>query len=148
MNKEASWLDIELFADVFTDFDEILAALTTGARIRFMVMFNAWQMVGEWLTTGAYPLLWFGGAQLFDFGFLGAGIGVPAFLEQFALFCRELFALVGEANTLVVRQFKGQGADFEIGLLKRPRIALGFVEELADPSRQGGIRVELGEFGC
>jgi hypothetical protein len=58
-----------------------------------------------------------------------------------------LLALVGEANTLVVRQFKGQGADFEIGLLKRQRIALGFVEELADPSRQGGIRVELGEFG-
>jgi hypothetical protein len=54
MDEEAGRLDIELFADVFTDLDEILAALTTGARFRFMAVFDARQMLGEWLTTGTH----------------------------------------------------------------------------------------------
>jgi hypothetical protein len=140
MDEEAGRFDIKLFADVFTDFDEILAALATGTRVWFMAVFNARQMFREWLTTGADTFYWFGGTQLFNFGFLGAGISVPAFLEQFALFCRELFALVGEANTFVIRQFKGQRLNLE-------PIIFGLLEELADPGCQGGIRVELGEFG-
>ena len=89
MDEEAGRFDIKLFADVFTDLDEILAALATGAQIRFMAMFNAQQMVGEWLTTGTHAFHRLAGAQLFNFGFLGAGVGVPAFFEQFALLCLE-----------------------------------------------------------
>ena len=38
MDEETGGFDIELFADVFTDFDEILAALVTSARIRLMAV--------------------------------------------------------------------------------------------------------------
>ena len=97
-------------------------------------------MFREWLTSSTDTLRRLAGAQLFDFGFLGAGVDVPAFLEQFAPFSRELFTLVGEANTLVVRQLKGQRLNLE-------PIIFGLLEQLADPGCQGGIRVELGEFG-
>ena len=58
MDEETGRFDIKLFANVLTDFDEILAALTTSARRRFMAVFNARQMVGEWLTTSTVTLLW------------------------------------------------------------------------------------------
>ena len=139
MDKEAGGLDIELLADVLTDFDQILAALTTDACVRFMPMFDSRQMLGERLATRASGRL-AGRAQLLGFSCLRTGVGTPAFLEQLALFCGELFALVGEANTLVIRQFKGQRLNLE-------RIIPGLFEKLADPGRQGGIGAELGEFG-
>ncbi|MEQ6342738.1 MAG: hypothetical protein M3A44_14105 [Gammaproteobacteria bacterium] len=45
-----------------------------------------------------------------------------------------------KANALVVGELEGQGLDFE-------RIFLGSFEQLAYPFRQGGIGLELGEFG-
>ena len=141
MDEEAGGLDIELLAHVLTDFDQILAALTTDACVRFMPVFNARQMLGERLATRAFASGRLAGrAQLLGFSCLRTGVGTPAFLEQLALFCGELLTLVGEANTLVIRQFKGQRLNLE-------SIIFGFIEELADPRRQGGIRVELGEFG-
>ena len=111
-----------------------------------MPVFNAWQVLGKRLASGTFALAWLGRAQLFYFGLLRAGIGMPAFLEQFALFRRELFALVGKANALVVRNFKGQRLDFEVGLLESVCIALGLFEQLADPGRQRGFGVESGKF--
>jgi hypothetical protein len=46
-----------------------------------------------------------------------------SFIEQFALFGGELFALVGEANAFLVHQFKGQRLNLKriiFGLLLRP----------------------------
>jgi hypothetical protein len=141
MDEEAGGLDIELLADVLTDFDQILAALAASTRVRFMPVFNARQMLGERLATRAFASGRLAGrAQLLGFSRLRTGVGTPAFLEQLALFCGELFALVGEANALVVPQFKGQRLDLE-------RIIPGLFEKLADPGRQGGIGAELGKFG-
>ena len=52
MNEEAGRLDVELFADVFTDLDQTLAALAAGARFRFVTVFDAWQVVRQGLATG------------------------------------------------------------------------------------------------
>jgi hypothetical protein len=48
MHEETGGVDIELFADILTDLDPILAALTAGAGFRFVAVFDAWQG----LTTG------------------------------------------------------------------------------------------------
>ena len=40
MDKETGRLNVELFADVFTDLDQIVATFATGARFRFVPMFN------------------------------------------------------------------------------------------------------------
>lgn len=55
MHEETGGLDIQLFADVFTNLDEILAALAAGAGCWFMAVFDAWQMVGQWLATCSSP---------------------------------------------------------------------------------------------
>ena len=72
MDEEPGGLDIQLFADVLADLDQIRAALATGARSRFMPLFNAWQVLGERLASGAFALAWLGRAQLFYFGLLSA----------------------------------------------------------------------------
>jgi len=46
VHKEFSGLDIKLFGDVVTDFDQILTALTAGAGFGCMIVFNALQMIG------------------------------------------------------------------------------------------------------
>ena len=141
MHEEAGGFDIQLFADVFTDLDQILAALAAGARFRFMPMLDARQMLGQRLATRAFALGWLdGGVRLLHFDFQRAGVGIPAFLEQLALFRGELFALVGKANALVVSEFKGQRLDFK-------RVVFALVEQLAHPFRHGGIGVESGKFG-
>ena len=43
---------VELFADVLADLSQIISALAAGTRCRFVAMFNARQVLGEWLTTG------------------------------------------------------------------------------------------------
>ena len=52
MHEETGRLDIKWFADVFTDLDPILAALTAGTGFRFVEVFDAWQGLGQGLTTG------------------------------------------------------------------------------------------------
>ena len=46
MNEEFCGFDIQLFADVFTDLDQILAALAAGAGFRFVAVLDARQMIG------------------------------------------------------------------------------------------------------
>ena len=48
MDKEAHWFHIELFADIFTDFDQVIATLTSGAGCWFMSVFNAGQFCRQW----------------------------------------------------------------------------------------------------
>ena len=52
MHEETGRLDIELLADILTDLDPILAALAAGAKLRFVAVFDARQVLGEGLTTG------------------------------------------------------------------------------------------------
>jgi hypothetical protein len=53
MHKKLCRFDIKLFADIFTDFNQLFAALIVLAGIRFVNMVNARQMGGERLTTSA-----------------------------------------------------------------------------------------------
>ena len=118
MHEEARGLDIQLFADVFANLDEILAALAAGARLGLMAVFNARQMLGQWLAAGAFALGLLGSrTRLFNFGFQRTGVGIPAFLEQLALFRGERLALVGEANALVVSELEGQSLNFSASAL-------------------------------
>ena len=52
MYEEAGRFDIELFADILTDLDQILAELTAGTGFRFVAVFDAWQGLGQGLTPG------------------------------------------------------------------------------------------------
>jgi hypothetical protein len=42
VNEESGGLHVELLSDVFADFNQITAALTTLARCGFMPVFDAW----------------------------------------------------------------------------------------------------------
>ena len=52
MHEEAGGFDVQLFADVFANLDEVLAALPAGAGFRFVTVFDAGQMIRQHLTTG------------------------------------------------------------------------------------------------
>jgi hypothetical protein len=44
VDKELGGFDIELFGDVFADFNQVLAALTTLAGLRLVAVLNTRQM--------------------------------------------------------------------------------------------------------
>ena len=133
MNEEAGWFDVELFADVFADFNQIMPALAAGARFRFVAMVDARQVRRQGITTAAFVRTWCVGGflLLFQFGRDGGTIFVAGFDKQIALFGRQCFALAAETNALVVRQLKGKLLDlqltpFEFGVaLNELGIALG-----------------------
>ena len=52
MHEEVGRLDVQLFADVLADLDQILPAFVAGASFRFVPVFDARQMLGQRLTTG------------------------------------------------------------------------------------------------
>jgi hypothetical protein len=54
VNKEPGGFDVELFADVFTDLDQVLAALPAGTGFRFVAVLDARQVLGQGLATGAF----------------------------------------------------------------------------------------------
>jgi hypothetical protein len=41
MNEKSGWFNIELFADIFPDLDEVFATLLASARIRFVSMLDS-----------------------------------------------------------------------------------------------------------
>lgn len=57
------------------------------------------------------------GIGLGDFGFNGGDVGCPSFIKQSALVGGELFALVGKADTAVIREFQHQGLVLEFSVL-------------------------------
>ena len=90
VDKELGGLDIELFSDVFADLDQVLAALTTLAGLRFVAVFNARQMRWQGLATRAGALGFGNGgtglvAGLLDFCFKRRDVFVAGFLEQIPL---------------------------------------------------------------
>ena len=52
MDKETGRLDVELFADVLADLDQIITALPASTRFRLMAVLDARQMFWQGLTTG------------------------------------------------------------------------------------------------
>jgi len=46
MHEKLGRFDVQLFADIFTDFDQIPATLSTVAGLGFVAMFDTRQMIG------------------------------------------------------------------------------------------------------
>lgn len=47
MHEKLGRLNIQLFGHIFTDFDQVFAALTTSAGFRLVAMFDARQMISK-----------------------------------------------------------------------------------------------------
>ena len=52
MHEETGRFDIQLLTDVLANFDAFLATIGTGARIRFVPVFDARQVLGQRATSG------------------------------------------------------------------------------------------------
>jgi hypothetical protein len=122
VHEEARRLDIELFADVFADLDQIMTALAAGTRIRLMAVFNPRQVIRQRLTTGAGAgLAWrqrFGCHQRRAPGQFRLGrrqIAGQGFLEQVPLLGRQGFVAHPKAHPAQVRQFQGESLNLGLG---------------------------------
>jgi hypothetical protein len=170
MDEEASRLDIQLFADVLTDLYQLAAALPAGAGLRFMTVFDARQMIRQWLTTGTRTRwAWrqgFGTRRGFcllpgQFGFRRGQIAGQRILEQVAFFTGKGFAPGAKAHPAQVGQFQREGLDLGLGgvklgvaagdLLARFRGVLlrlinEFLNGAENPFREFRSRVQSGQF--
>ena len=82
MHEELGRLDIQLFADIFADLDQVFTAFSAGTGFWFVTVFDARQMIGQGLATGArafragYRFTRVRVLELFDFGFDGRQVGI------------------------------------------------------------------------
>ncbi len=117
VDKEFGRLDIQLFGDVFADFDQAVAAVAAGAGRRLMAVFDARQVVRQGLASGA-GAFGFGvcaaGLELPHFRFDGGKVGVQGFLEHVALQRRQGFAFDAKADAPDKGELVCQGFDFEV----------------------------------
>ena len=167
VNEESGGFDVELFADVFTDLDQVLAALPAGTGFRFVAVFDARQGLGQGLATGAFTRrarsrLYFG-LLLRQFG-LGRGhVTGQGLLEQVALLDGQGFAPGSKAHPPQVGEFEGKGLDLGLGgvqlgiaageLRGQSRgfflgLVEGFLNATDDPVREFRGRVETGQFSA
>jgi hypothetical protein len=121
MDEETGWFNVQLFADVFADLDQILAAQAAGSTLGFMAMLDARQMLRQWLTTGTLtrgPIGRHGGLAFLLLGQFGQGrcqIAGQRFLEQITLFGGQRFAAGAETHPAQVGQFKNQRLNLGLG---------------------------------
>ena len=171
MNKKTGRLDIELLADVFTNLDKILAALAANAGFRFVAVFDARQMFGQRLTTGAWArrrrrsrgcrriAQALGHLSLRRRQITGHG-----FLKQVALFSGQCLAACTKAHSAQVGQLKGKRLDFGLGGVQFGiavsdlrsqstgfacvflRLIKQILNSARDPVRECGIRFEAGQL--
>ena len=127
MDEESGRFDIELFADVFTDLDQIAAALAAGAGFRFVMVLDARQMIGQRLAAGTRTRwrrrrgVGRGAASacfLASSASAAANVAGQGFLEQVALFTAEGFAPGAKAHPAQVGQFEDEGLDLGLGGVK------------------------------
>ena len=148
-HKEAGRFNVELFADVLADLDQIRLALPAGAGFRFMPNLDAFQMVGEWLATGANTQSTRFGFRYrrFQFGFDRRQILIGVVFEQALLLGSECFALDAETQTFQVGQFEGEFLDFEFFGLQLCLVRRSLIHHVLCLRQEGGIKVQFGEFG-
>ena len=96
VDKELGGFDIELFSDVFANFNQVLAALTTLAGLRLVAVFTTRQMRWQGLTTRAGTL-----------GFGNGGTGLVTGLLDFVRQVKLVIFLQGESPCL---EFKGMNS--------------------------------------
>ena len=116
MYKKASRFNIELFADVFADLDEIAPTVAAGAGFRFVPVFDARQFERQGIATGAFVLTRRSGRLLcvFQFGNDGGPILIAGLDKQIPLLARQGFALAAKADPSMMRQFEGQLLDLQV----------------------------------
>jgi len=152
VDKELGGFDIQLFSDVFANFDQVLAALTALAGFWFVAVFNARQMRWQGLAARARALgLGNGGtgllAGLLDFGHKRSDVFVAGFLEQIPLHAGQRFALYAIANPAQMGQFQNEGLDFEVFGLKVFSIFLRLIHQRLNQRRHlcfgGSIEIQF-----
>jgi hypothetical protein len=52
VDEELGWFNVQLFGDVFANLDQFAATLPTGARFRFVPVFDTRQVIRQRLATG------------------------------------------------------------------------------------------------
>lgn len=138
---ETGGFDVQLFADILADLDEVLATWATGAAVRFVADFAARQVGRQRLAAGAYARRARTRRGVFDFGFERRLVGFQGLLEQVALCRREDFALHAVAQSLQVGEFQGEGLDLGFGVPEAGFETGGFG---ALPRGFGGLFVQAG----
>lgn len=115
MDEEARRFDVELFADVLADQDQVPSALAAGAGLGFVAMFDARQFRRQAVAAAALVLTRRPcRLLLFQFGDDRRAVFVAGFNEQVALFGRQRFVLATETNAFVVREFEDELLDLQI----------------------------------
>ena len=129
MNKEARRFNVELFADVLANLDEIPTTGAAGAGFGFVPVFDARQFGRQGIAAAAFVRARCAGRRLLFFQFGGdrrailvAGVG-----KQVALFRRQGFARAAETDTFVLRQFENELLDLQFAPLE-----FGFIFGQAD----------------
>ena len=149
MDEESRWLDIQLFADVLTNLDQLAATLPAGAGFRFVTVFDARQMIRQGLpasTRTRWALRLRFGIRLClipdQFGLGRRQIAGQRVLEQVTLFAREGFAPGTKAHPAQMGQFQRESLNLGLGGVKFG-IAAG--DLLAQPNGFGGFLLCLVE---
>ena len=116
MNIEARRFNVELFADVLANLDEIPTTGAAGAGFGFVPVFDARQFGRQGIATGAFVLTRRSGRLLcvFQFGNDGGPILIAGLDKQIPLLARQGFALAAKADSPMVRKFKGQLLDLQV----------------------------------
>ena len=122
MHDELRRDDVELFTHILADFNQRRTAFAASARFRLMPMFDARQVIGQWLPTGAFAFAFGAGlglrGGLFGFGFAGGNVGGQSFLKQVALFRVQRLALGAETDAAQMGEFEGERLDLGFGVLE------------------------------
>lgn len=120
VDEETGRLNVELFADVFADLDEITTTGTAGAGLWLVAMFNARQFWWQGIAPGTFVRTRRSGRLLclFQFGDDGGTIFVAGLDKQIPLFARQGFAFAAKADPSMVRQFEGELLDLQFALFE------------------------------
>lgn len=152
MHEEVGRFNVELLADVLADQGQGLAALAAFAAGRLMTVDDALQLGWQGLTSGTWTLVLrlLTDEQIaltLQLGFHGNQINFLAFFKQITLLSRKGFALVGESNAAMLRQFELQGGNRGVGRLDDVvlyRHGIGQLLCMRGLRKQGPYRVEHG----
>jgi hypothetical protein len=120
MDEEACRLNVQLFADVFAELDEILATLTASTGFWLVPMLNAGQFGRQGIAAGSFVRARCDGSFLLlcQLGHDGGAIFIAALDKQIALLARQGFTLAAKADAFVVGQFKRELLDLQLTSLQ------------------------------
>ena len=159
MYRKDGWSDIQLFGDVFTDFDQFTAASGTLAGVRFMAKLDARQMVRQALAACTWPPGHFvftglAARQFIELRFDSRHILIPGIGKQILLQLAKRLTFDTVSSPAQVGELVSQGLyfvvlvlDFCLVGLKQSGIFFRLFEQRLDDVRQlgfsGGFKVKM-----